>query len=125
MQTDWPDEELAGMSYAKASEAPASPSYNADIRAKLNDIMLISDDVVAVHIHEGPDARLEIKLRDRHNLSLRRETAERIGRLFGIPAVFVSETTPDWPRQPQHSYYRDDRRAPGEFVREHRKLPRR
>lgn len=118
------DEELAGAAYAKASESTSDPHYNSDVRDKLTAIMNLSDDIVSIHVVEGLDPHLEVRLRDKHNAPLRRETAVLMGKLFDRPVVFLSKDSPldsrvrEQGQPPQHSYYRDDRREPKAFVRE-------
>lgn len=122
--------ELAGASYAKAAESPADPAYNSDVRAKLNAVLHLSDDIVSIHVINGLDPHFEIRLRQPHNMALRREAAMMMGEMFERPVVFVNQDSPldsrvrDHDDTPQHAYYRDDRKPPAAFVREFKRLKR-
>ncbi len=124
MNQTFTDEELAGAAYAKASESTSDPQYNSDVRDKLNAILNLSDDIVSIHVIDGLDPHFEVRLRDKHNAPLRRQTAELMGKLFGKPVVFLTQATAHDSRvrgqgqPPQHSYYRPDRPEPKAFVRE-------
>ena len=124
MNQNLSDEELAGAAYAKASESTSDPQYNSDVRDKLNAILNIGDEIVAIDVVDGPDAHLRVRLRNKRNLSMTRETAMQMGKLFGRPVVFVGQETPHDSRvrsqghPPQHSYYKNDRPEPKVFVRE-------
>lgn len=125
------DEELAGAAYAKASESKSDPMFNQDVRDKLNAILNIGDEIVAIDVVEGGDAHLRVRLRNKRNLPVSRETAMQMGKLFGCPVVFVGKDQAHDSRvreqgqPPQHSYYNDQRRQPGLLVREYRPWPRR
>lgn len=88
------DEELAGLSYAKAAEARNDPNYDRDLREQAADVQAVANEVSTVTIVTGRDPHIAVRLGDARNQPKLRQAAQRMGKLFEAPVLNAASPQP-------------------------------